>query len=63
MEQLEKAQYGKTPDLGIAANLYCPPVLLEAVPKKEGELGVTRIRVNGTIVRYVENNFWDSGDH
>ena len=53
IEELTKA-YGVAPDLDLAAKLYRPELSHEEVPKVEVEHNVFRIRIDGIVVRYVE---------
>jgi hypothetical protein len=48
---------GVQPDLDCVAKLYLPPVHHEPLPKVEDEYGVFRIKVDGVIVRYVEESW------
>ena len=55
-ESLEK-QIGKKPDLDAFATLFKPPLQHEEVPATdENKYGTHRIRIDGTIVRYVEES-------
>ena len=58
MDQLTQ-EHGIRPDLDIdlVATLYRPDIPHEEMPKVEDELGVFRIKVDGIIVRYVEDTF------
>jgi len=47
-------ELGKNPDLDLFERLYKPPVLHEEMPEEENEYKVHRIRVNGVVIRYVE---------
>ena len=53
MERLTQA-CGQPPDLDLAAVLYRPDLPHEMLPEVEDEYGVFRIRVDGIVVRYVE---------
>ena len=55
-EQIEQltAEYGVQPDLELFGTLYQPPIPHERLPDIPDEFGVRRIRVDGTIARYVE---------
>ena len=55
MEALEKA-LGEIPDVRLVEELYRPDVQHLALPEREEEYGVYRIRVDGTTVRYVEEH-------
>jgi hypothetical protein len=48
---------GTQPDLEIVASLYRPKVDHEAISSQEDEHGVYRVKINGVIVRYVENTW------
>lgn len=39
------------------SSLYTPPIPHEVLPEDEDEYGVYRIRVEGTVVRYVESSY------
>jgi hypothetical protein len=54
IEKLTKA-CGVAPDLDLAAKLYRPELLHEEVPRVEHEYNVFRIRIDGIVVRYVED--------
>ena len=47
-------ELGRSPDLELFNRLYKPPVALEELAKSEDEYNVRRIKVEGVIVRYVE---------
>ena len=53
MEQLTR-EYTVEPNLDIAPTLYHPSIPHEAMPDVEGEFQISRIKVDGIIVRYVE---------
>jgi len=46
---------GAAPDLDLWDKLFCPPVPHEKMPANDDEHGVTRIKIEGVIVRYVED--------
>lgn len=46
--------YGAEPDLDLFATLFTPAVVHSAMPDDPETLGVHRIHVDGTVVRYVE---------
>ena len=50
-------ELGALPDLELIPSLYRPPVAHEVLPQKEDEYSVHRIRVEGTVVRYVEEGY------
>jgi hypothetical protein len=52
--KLEEAT-GARPNLSIYEARFRPPVAYESLPREEGEYRVTRIRVSGVVVRYVED--------
>ena len=56
-EQLEqlKHQLGVQPDLNLITKLFSPAIPHEALPKKKDLYNVHRIKVEGVIVRYVED--------
>ena len=45
---------GICPDLDVLTRLYSPPVAHEELPKVEGEYNVFRIKIDGIVIRYVE---------
>jgi len=47
-------ELGNSPDLDLFARLYKPPVTHEEIAKSEDENNVHRIKVEGAVVRYVE---------
>jgi hypothetical protein len=53
VEQLT-AEYGVAPDVELFGLLYRPPIAHEQLPDIEDEFGVRRIRVDGTVIRYIE---------
>ena len=53
IEQLA-AEYGVQPDLELFGTLYQPGIPHERLPDVANEFGVRRVRVDGTVVRYVE---------
>jgi hypothetical protein len=53
MEQLRQ-EYGIIPNLEIAGKLYSPQVPFETMPTVEAA-GVFRIKINGIVVRYVQD--------
>lgn len=55
VEELTKA-LGAEPDLDLALELYQPDLPHEEIPKVESEYNVFRIRINGVVVRYVEDS-------
>lgn len=61
MEEMEmptlEEKLGGPPDLDLFARLFQPPIEFEALPDLEGEYGVKRIRIDGVIVRYVQDSF------
>jgi hypothetical protein len=55
MEELE-VELGNRPNLDLAVSLYNPPIPHENLPaKSEEEYRITRISVEGVVVRYVED--------
>ena len=48
-------ELGRTPDLDLFARLYKPPVTHEELASSEDEHNVHRIKVEGVVVRYVED--------
>jgi hypothetical protein len=48
-------ELGHPPDLDLFAKLYRPPVKHEVLPPAEDVYGIYRIKVDGVIVRYVED--------
>jgi len=48
------AEYGVQPDLALFGTLYQPAIPHERLPDVADELGVRRIIIDGTVVRYVE---------
>jgi hypothetical protein len=48
------AEYGVQPDLALFGTLYQPAIPHEGLPDVADEFGVRRIRVDSTVVRYVE---------
>jgi len=46
-------QLGTRPDLDAARKLFCPAIPHEQIPQREAEYNVTRINVEGVLVRYV----------
>ena len=48
-------ELGSTPDLALFERLYQPSLANEVLPKAEEEYGIHRIRIDGVIVRYVED--------
>ncbi len=56
MESVRNA-YGSDPDLDLYATLFSPDIPHETLPDRDEELGVRRIRIDGTIVRYVDRHF------
>lgn len=55
-EKLEKALGGPI-RLDVVAELFCPPLEHETLPKNQNEYGVTRISIGCVVVRYVEDSF------
>ncbi len=55
VEELSKA-LGAEPDLDLALKLYQPHLPHEEMPKVQSEYKVFRIRINGVVVRYVEDS-------
>jgi hypothetical protein len=49
-------QLGMEPDLDLFGRLYRPEVPHEVLPQRDTEFGVHRIRVDGIIVRYLEDS-------
>ena len=49
-----REELGQLPDLDLFARLYKPPVAHEAMAGSEDEYNVHRIKVQGVVVRYVE---------
>ena len=56
MESLEQ-QLGKLPQLDLVKRLYQPPIEHTEVPAKQDQYGVHRIRIDGVVVRYVEETY------
>lgn len=57
LEELEKLkdEYGVPPDLDLVAKLYRPDIPHELVAGEENDYKVFRIKVQGVVVRYVED--------
>ncbi len=55
MEKL-RVELGASPDLDLLKILYCPAIPHEQMPKVEEEYNVFRNKVDGIVVRYVEDN-------
>jgi hypothetical protein len=53
MEQLSQ-QFGIKPDLDLAITLYRPAISHEEILEKDEEFNVRRIKVDGVIVRFVQ---------
>lgn len=51
-----RAELGAAPRWDIVPMLYRPPVPHDTLPSNEGEQGVYRIRIDGVVVRFVENS-------
>jgi hypothetical protein len=51
-----ESEFGGPPPLDLVPLLYAPPVHYEPLPRSEDEFRVHRIRVDGTVVRYVEDS-------
>ncbi len=47
-------ELGKSPDLDMFARLYKPPIAHEELAKSEDEYNVHRIKIEGVVVRFVE---------
>jgi hypothetical protein len=45
---------GKVPDFELYSRRYKPPVPHEELPDQDEECGVSRVKVEGVVVRYVE---------
>jgi hypothetical protein len=56
MERLTQG-YGVTPNLDLVINLYRPGVSHEPIEEVEGENRIFRIRVEGVVVRYVDDTW------
>jgi len=56
MDELEET-LGARPDLDLAESLFHPPVPHEEIPEVEDEYDVTRIRIDGVVIRYVADMF------
>ena len=52
-----ESKLGGPPRLDLVASLYQPSVPHEAVPEQEDEYAIHRIRVDGVVVRYVEDGW------
>ncbi|HEX5055403.1 MAG TPA: hypothetical protein VFX02_02790 [Gammaproteobacteria bacterium] len=55
MEDLS-ARTGHTPDARLIRNIYSPAMAHEKLPEADGEYNVYRIRVDGVVVRFVEES-------
>src|SRR5262249_54107149 len=51
-----ESEFGGPPPLDLIPPLYTPPVPHEPLPASEDDFRVHRIRVDGTVVRYVEES-------
>lgn len=51
-----KEDLGSLPDLEVAAKLFVPAISHETLPANEEEHGITRIKVEGVVVRYVADD-------
>ena len=53
MDQLSQ-EFGVSPDLDLAEKLYCPAISHEEISRKDDEYNIYRIKVDGVVVRFVQ---------